>query len=93
MTIIKGKVGKNHVYILASIPPNNSISQFMQYVKGRSSRQIQEEYPTLKKRYWGQHLWSTGYFARSIGTVTQGMIEEYIENQIDDDEANFKILK
>ena len=93
VTILKGKVGKNHVHILASIPPSISISQFMQYVKGRSSRQIQEEFPNLKKRYWGQHLWSTGYFARSVGTVTQEIVEEYIENQIDDDDANFKVQK
>ena len=93
VTIIKGKVAQNHVHILVTVPPSISISQFMQYVKGRSSRQIQEEFPQIKRRYWGHHLWSTGYFARSIGKITQEIIEEYIENQIDDDDMNFKVLK
>ena len=90
--IIKGTVSKSHVHLLVSMPPSISISKFMQYIKGRSSRLIQEEFPALKKRYWGQHLWASGYFCRTVGTVTEEMIKEYIENQTDDDE-NFKIIK
>ena len=36
------------------------------------------EFKSLKKRYWGQHLWSSGYFCRSVGTVTKDIIKEYI---------------
>ena len=93
LKIIKGNVGKNHIHLLVSIPPSISISKFMQYIKGRSSRLIQEEFPALKKRYWGQHLWSAGYFCRTVGTVTKEIIDEYIENQVDDDAENFKIQK
>ena len=36
----------------------------------------------LKKHYWKEHtLWSDGYFAASIGTVSQSVIEHYIEHQ------------
>jgi putative transposase len=51
----------------------------VQYLKGRSSRLLQEEYPKLKKRYWGQHLWGRGYFCATVGTITEEMIKEYIE--------------
>ena len=88
--IIKGSIGKTHVHMLVSIPPSISVSKLMQYMKGRSSRLIQEEFPELKKRYWGQHLWSVGYFCRTVGTVTEEIIKEYIENQKDDED--FKIL-
>ena len=47
----------------------------------------------LKRKYWGQHLWSPGYFCRSVGTVTQEIIKAYIEDQIDDIEKTFKITK
>ena len=87
--IVKGNIGSNHVHMLVSIPPSISISKFMQYIKGRSSRLIQDEFPELKKRYWGQHLWSIGYFCRTVGEVTEEVIKEYIENQEDDE--NFKI--
>ena len=29
------------------------------------------EFKKLKSRYWGQHLWSVGYFCRSVGTITE----------------------
>ena len=89
--IIKGNITENHVHMLVSCPPTISVSKMIQYLKGRSSKILQEEFPLLKKRYWGQHLWSPGYFCRSVGTVTQEMIKEYIDNQTDDLERDFKI--
>jgi putative transposase len=53
----------------------------VQYLKGRSSRLIQEEFPKLKKKYWGQHLWARGYFCATVGSVTEEIIKKYIENQ------------
>ena len=50
------------------------------------------EYVELKKKYWGQHLWATGYFCRSVGTVTKDIIKDYIENQVDEHDENFKII-
>ena len=36
----------------------------------------------LRKNYWKEHtLWSDGYFAASVGTVSQTVIEHYIETQ------------
>ena len=77
--IIKGHVSKDHVHILASCPPKFSPAKVMQYLKGRSSRLLQEEFPHLKKRYWGQHLWARGYFCATVGVVTKEQIKEYIE--------------
>lgn len=53
---------------------------------------LQGEFPQLKKRYWGQHLWAHGYFCGTVGTVTEDMIRQYIENQpIDSPEEIFKV--
>lgn len=46
----------------------------------------------LKTRYWSQHLWASGYFCRSVGTVTNKIIKDYIENQQDESLNNFKII-
>ena len=81
VTILKGNVGVDHVHILVSCPPSLSPSKIMQYIKGRSSRMLQDEFPHLKKRYWGRHLWARGYFCATVGTVTEEMIRQYIENQ------------
>ena len=78
--ILKGHVSADHVHLFVSGPPKLSVSSLMQYVKGKSSRKLQEEYPTLGKRYWGQHLWARGYFCATSGTVTDEMITAYIEH-------------
>jgi putative transposase len=81
MTIVQGSIGKDHVHMLLSCPPSLSPSKIVQYLKGRSSRLLQDEYPELKKKYWGQHLWGRGYFCATVGSVTEETIKRYIENQ------------
>ena len=76
--IVKGHVSKDHIHILVSCPPQLSPAKVMQYLKGRSSRLLQEEFPHLKKQYWGRHLWARGYFCATVGTVTEEQIKEYI---------------
>ena len=56
--ILRGVVSKDHVHILVSAPPNISPSEIMRRVKGRSSAKIFEEFPQIKKRYWGRHFWA-----------------------------------
>ncbi len=90
--IINGSIGKEHVHLLVSIPPSLSVSKIVQQLKGKTSRVLLNEYRDLKKRYWGQHLWSAGYFCRTVGTVTKDAIVDYIENQQDEFEDNFKIV-
>jgi len=61
-------------------------------MKGRSSRRLQEEFPSLRKRYWGQHLWARGYFGAPVGAGDEETIKAYIESQPwDQDDQGFKI--
>jgi len=39
---------------------------------------LQDEFPELKKRFWGQHLWERGYFCATVGTVTEEMKRNYV---------------
>ena len=66
----------------------------MQYLKGRSSRKLQEEFPSLRKRYWGQHLWARGCFCATVGAVDEETIKRYIEEQKwdDDGEGQFRVV-
>jgi len=90
--IIRGAVSPDHIHILVAAPPHLAPSKIVQYIKGRSSRRLQEEYPALRKRYWGQHLWARGYFCATVGAVDEKTIMAYIENQKwDEDDQGFKI--
>ena len=79
INIIQGHVSVDHVHLLVSCPPTLSPAKIIQYIKGISSRKLQDEFSHLQKRYWGQHLWARGYFCATVGTVTQEQIQEYIE--------------
>ena len=79
--ILKGSVGVDHVHMLLSCPTTMSPSEIMQNLKGRTSRILQEEFPVLRKKYWGQHMWARGYFCGTVGEVDKETIERYIENQ------------
>lgn len=94
ITILRGSVGKDHIHILVSCPTSLAPSKIIQYLKGRTSRLLQEEFPELQKRYWGQHLWARGYFCATVGNVTEEIIWNYIANQGNDgkDEV-FKVEK
>lgn len=83
MTIVKGNVRANHVHMLIGAPAYLSVSKMAQYLKGKSSFRLLREFPTLKKRYWGCHLWSRGYFCGTVGAVTKEMVENYVANQSD----------
>ncbi len=58
--ILKGTVSKDHVHMHIEYPPSKSISEIVKKLKGRTSRMLQQEYPELKKRYWGKHFWAIG---------------------------------
>jgi len=50
------------------------------------------QFPELKQKYWGKHLWAIGYFVRTSGNVTDEMIKNYVESHGQDDKfGNFEI--
>lgn len=82
--ILRGHISKDHIHIFISAPPQLSPSKIAQYLKGKTSRKMLQEYRHLKKLFWGQHLWGRGFFAVSSGAITDEMIMEYIEQQDED---------
>ncbi len=83
--IIRGVVSKDHVHILVSAPPTMSPADIMRRIKGRVSCKIFEEFPHVKKRYWGRHFWARGYFCVTSGELTKEMIREYLEHHFEKD--------
>ncbi len=89
---MRGAVSPDHIHLLLSAPPILAPAKLAQCIKGRSSRHLQAEFPELRKRYWGQHMWARGYFYATVGAVDEATIKAYIENQKwDEDDEGFKI--
>ena len=92
--ILKGAVSKDHVHMLIEYRPSIKISDLVKRIKGRTSRMLQQEYPELKKRYWGKHFWAIGYGVWSTGNITEELVKEYLEHhkqQSNNDRNNFII--
>jgi putative transposase len=90
--IVKGVVSQDHVHILVSAPPELAPSEIMRRIKERSASKLFEEFPALKKRYWGRHFWARGYFCATVGEMTEEMIKEYLEHHFEPDPATeFKV--
>jgi len=81
--IVNGVLSNDHIHIFASIPPHISVSEFVKVAKGRSSRKIQQEFPEVRKKYWGRHFWGRGYFSSTSGNVTDEIINAYIDSHVD----------
>ena len=72
----------DHVHLMIQLPPSISVSKAVQFLKGVSSKTIREELPQeIKRMLWGKDFWAEGYFAETVGNVTEETIRNYIKNQ------------
>ena len=69
----------DHVHLLASIPPNVSVTSVIGKIKAYTAKILRNEFPTLKRRL--PCLWTRSKFVASAGNVTLEILKQYIENQ------------
>ena len=89
--ILKGHVAKDHEHLFVSIPPQVTVSRLLQWLKGKTAHHLLAEFSHLKKQFWGRHLWARGYFSCSSGNVTDEVIAEYISNQNENQDEDFRV--
>ena len=80
-TVDELNVQNDHIHLLIQLPPKEAVSHAMQLMKGGTSRVIRQEFPELEEFLWGDSLWADGYFAETVGQVTELRIKAYIKNQ------------
>ena len=85
--IIEAEACPDHIHLLVSIPPSLSVSQFVGYLKGKSSLMIFDRLANLKYKYGNRHFWCRGYYVDTVGRNKE-RIAEYIRNQLQEDIMN-----
>lgn len=78
--IIEGHLMPDHIHMLVSIAPKYSVSQFMGYLKGKSSLMIFDKHANLKYKFGNRHFWSEGYYVSTVG-LNEATIRKYIAEQ------------
>jgi len=77
--IIELEIMPDHVHCLIQIDPDFPISSTLNILKGKSSHEMIEHFPELKKRL--PTLWTRSKFIASVGSVSLKTVKEYLENQ------------
>jgi len=88
--IIEAEACVDHIHMLVSIPPHISVSQFMGYLKGKSTLMIFDRHANLKYKYGSRSFWCRGYYVDTVGR-NKRVIEEYIRNQLEEDYTHDQI--
>ena len=70
--------------MLVEIPPHTSVSEFMGYLKSKSSLMIFDRHANLKYKYGNRHFWCRGYYVDTVGKY-ENALKEYIRNQLQED--------
>ena len=83
--VLEVNVQEDHVHVVLSIPPKYAVSEMMGFLKGKLALRTFDQFPELRKRYWGQHLWSRGYCVSTIG-LDEERIRRYVKWQTKRDE-------
>ncbi len=87
--IIEAEACKDHIHMLVEIS-HLSVSQFMGYLKSKSSLMIFDRHANLNYKYGNRNFWCRGYYVDTVGR-NQNAIKEYIKNQLEEDIANDQI--
>lgn len=61
----------DHVHLLIDCTPQHSIPSMIKALKGVSARLLSKEFPQLKKKLWGDHLWNPSYFVATVSEQTE----------------------
>ncbi len=85
--IITEEVCTDHVHMLIEIPPKMSVSGFMGFLKGKSSRIIYQKWGNMKYKYRNRSFWCRGYYVDTAGK-NDVVIRKYIENQLKEDQIS-----
>ena len=80
LEILSCNIQEDHVHLVLSIPPKNSVSEIVGFLKGKSAIKIFDHHSSLKKRYWGCHFWAKGYCVSTVG-LDEEKIKKYVKWQ------------
>lgn len=79
--IIKIETDVDHVHVIVRLRPIHTVAYVVKRFKGRSARLIFKEFPTIKNRLWGGHLWQPSYYAATVGGAPLETLKKYVESQ------------
>ena len=82
----------DHVHFLVQSVPTLSVTRIVTVIKSITAREIFAKHKDLKKILWGGNLWTSGFYANTVGMYASlDVIREYIKNQGKKDKEYVKL--
>ena len=73
---------KDHVHFLVQSVPLLPITRIVTIIKSITARKVLEKMPELKQSLWGANLWTSGYYASTVGKHgNETAIANYVKEQ------------
>jgi putative transposase len=73
---------RDHVHFLVQSVPSNSVTKLVTMIKSITARHVLKSMPELKKELWGAHLWTSGFYASTVGKKgNETTIIKYVKEQ------------
>lgn len=85
VNLLEAEACPDHIHMLVEIPPKMSVSNFMGFLKGKSSLMIYEKWGNMKYKYRNRQFWCRGYYVSTVGK-NEKKIAEYIQGQLKEDQ-------
>ena len=83
--LVEGAVCVDHVHLYVAIPPKQSVSDFVGYLKGKSALMLFDLHPEYNQKGKDRHFWARGYYCETVGNVNEETIRNYIKSQSEAD--------
>jgi putative transposase len=73
------EVMPDNVHLLVEVDPQFGVHKLVKAIKGRTSRVLREEFPSLRSRL--PTLWTNSYFVATTGGAPLAAVKRYVEQQ------------
>ncbi len=82
MQFVEIGTDKDHVHFLVQTVPMMAVTGLVTIVKSITAKEVFKKKPELKKELWGSSLWTSGYYASTVGKHgNEDVIGQYIKEQ------------
>lgn len=88
--LLEAEAPPDYIHMLVEIAPKYSVSEFMAYLKSKSTLMIFDRHANMKYKYGNRKLCARSYFVDTVGR-NEKTIREYIQNQQAEDKLGDQI--
>ena len=78
--ILALEIASDHVHLFVRADAKYSPADIARQFKSYSGKHVLERYPEIRESFfWGGGFWKVGYYVGTTGSVSEEVVEQYLE--------------